>query len=108
MYNYLWLLVLVALVASIGSFYWYYRRSVEMLRSWARQNDYHIISRERRVIRTGPFFLTTGRWQAVFRIIIQDPEGYTRNGWVRVGSFWGGLFSDKVETRWDEGISQDA
>jgi len=108
MHDYLWLLFLATLVASIGSIYWYYRSSAEILQGWARQNGYHIVSQERRAIRTGPFFLTTGRGQAVFRVTIQDPAGYTRNGWVRVGSFWGGLFSDKVETRWDEGISQDA
>jgi hypothetical protein len=94
-----WGLVIIIVVVGLT---WYNRAASSLLQRWAQRNDFRIISQERRDFRTGPFFLRTSKGQQVFPVTVSDPVGYTRSGWVRVGDWWVGLTSDKVEVRWDD------
>jgi hypothetical protein len=49
-----------------------------------------------------PHFWTTSRDQVVYHVTVLDQLGRERKGWVRCGSWWFGLFSNKAEVRWDE------
>lgn len=69
-----------------------------ILNRWAKMNGYEIISRELRILRVGPFWLTT-RQQEVYYVTIRTPEGQIRRGWVRCG---GPLFGNGAAVRWDE------
>jgi hypothetical protein len=89
-------------IAVVISIRWFYRKSAELLQSWAQKNGYHIIEQEQRSIARGPFFWSASSSQAVFRVKVQDPSGYPRSGWVRVGNWWSGLLSDEVDVRWDD------
>jgi hypothetical protein len=95
--------VVIAFVAlAIFSFIWQFSRSETLLQQWAQENGYRLISSENRWMMRGPFLLTTAKGQTVYRITVEDADGKTREGWARWGSWLGGLFSDKVEVRWDD------
>jgi hypothetical protein len=76
-------------------------RSRSMLKGWADENGYELLCAEHRMFRKGPF-VWSSRGQSVYRVEVRDEQGVERKGWVRCGSWWAGLLSDKVEARWDE------
>ena len=81
--------------------YLHISRSQKLLKDWANGNGYQFLSVEYRMFRKGPF-VWSGRGQTVYRVEVRDEQGVERKGWVRCGSWWAGVFSDKVEARWDE------
>ncbi len=91
-------MILLLMVSTI----WYYYASATLLKRWAARNGFQITSQKRGNFTKGPFFLRSGIGTAAFRVTVYDPIGYSRNGWIRVGSRWSGLSSDKVEVRWDD------
>ncbi len=100
-----WEVAFVFLFAlALGGLIWYlyYTRAGNMLRQWAEQNGYQIIHSEHRFLRRGPFFWTTSRNQAVMYVEVVDAQGYQHRGYVRLGSWWWGLWQDRVEVRWEE------
>jgi len=94
------LLLFVGLI--VGSIVWTSRRSQAIVQRWAEQNGYQINTCEQRMFRRGPFLWRTGRGQTVHHVTVIESSGQMRSGYVRCGSFWGGLLSDKAEVRWDE------
>ena len=93
------LLVLLVIVPLI--LYLYVRRSQGLLTEWARSNSLEIIEAQYRAFRKGPF-VWSARGQTVYRVRVLEKGGLEREGWVRCGSFWGGVMTDHVEVRWDE------
>ncbi len=84
---------------------WFYRRSEAILKRWTRENNYDIVDKKLNWFNRGPFFWTSSTAQTVYYVEIYDrSRGQKRKGWVRCGSFWGGLFSAKAEVRWDDGM----
>ncbi|HZS94004.1 MAG TPA: hypothetical protein VFA78_04345 [Chloroflexota bacterium] len=77
------------------------KRARSILDRWARRNGYRIIDREVRLLRRGPFFLTTGQNQEVYRVTVEDGNRRVRRGYVRCGGFLFGLLSDRADVRWD-------
>ena len=81
------------------------KRAKSILQNWAHDNGFHIVSFEKRyLIATGPFrWWTNSRGQVVYFIQVRDREGTQRSGWLRCGSFFGGVLgSRKAEVRWDD------
>src|ERR1700681_1721332 len=89
------LFILLVIIVVAGVLYLNYRRSSTMLRNWASQNGYRIIQANMRYFFTGPFFWTTGKGQSVFRVEVENQQGFRRTGWVRCGSWIWGLIIDK-------------
>ncbi len=83
------------------SVWWHHGRSSSLLRQWAANNGYHIVRQDYRHFFKGPFFWTSTNGQAVYYVVVEDPAGTMRSGWVRCGGWWLGLLSDHVEVRWD-------
>jgi hypothetical protein len=82
---------------------WFFKRSATILERWAEQNRYELLESKINWFNQGPFFWTSSKGQTVYYVQVLDRRnGQTRRGWVRCGSFWGGLMSDKAEVRWDE------
>jgi len=77
-------------------------RSASMLADWARGQGVELVSEERCHFLKGPYFWTSSKSQVVFRVSVRDRQGRVRSGWVRCGSFIGGLLSDQVDVRWDD------
>lgn len=96
-------ITLMALVAAgilYGAYTFMKTRSEEILSRWVHENGYKIIDYQAKVFNRGPF-IWASKNQAIFRVAIEDAEGTQRTGWVRCGSYWGGIFSDQVEVKWD-------
>ena len=91
-------LVVVIIVLAVA---WHFGRSNSLLHQWAAQNRYRIIRQEYRFFK-GPYFWTSTKGQTVYYVVVEDPDGNTRSGWVRCGSWWFGLLSDKVQVCWDD------
>jgi hypothetical protein len=102
--TYYTLLVLLA----VGIVSWFifdsrrrHRRSDEILIRWAKRHGYRIIRAELKSYLTGSFNPPSTRGQTVYRVVIEDRSGEKRTGWVRCGSGWLGVISDKSEAWWD-------
>lgn len=92
----------IAVVVTV--FWWFDRRSRIILRRWAEDNGFQITQRKQRYLFfTGPFkWWTNSRNQIIYFVRVRDRAGNDRSGWVRCGSYWGGVFfSNKIEVRWD-------
>jgi hypothetical protein len=93
--------VVLAVALGFGSLIFTFSRSRRILERWAAENGLQILSSQYRIFRRGSFFWTTSKSQTVYHVVVRTPDGRTRSGLVRCGSFWWGIFSDKAEVRWD-------
>jgi len=99
-YSYLLIVIVIVIVAAI-SLSWQKRRSEALIDGWAQANGLTIVDKESRTFRRGPMFWTTAKGQTVYRITVRDQSGSQQTGWIRCGGRWMGLYSDKVDVRWD-------
>jgi hypothetical protein len=94
----------VLFIISAGVLYVVYtltsNRSQHMLFRWAEENGYQILDYQAKILNRGPFFWAS-KGQLVFRVAVEDAHGTQRTGWVRCGSYWGGIFSYEVDVKWD-------
>ena len=81
---------------------WHFRRSRDILRRWADENGYELVSVERRFVFRGPFWWRTAKGQEVFYVVVRDSAGHCRNAHVRVGGWFTGLLSDQVSCEWED------
>ena len=93
--------VALVVVAIFLTVVWRRRRSNSLLQKWAAQYKYRITRQEYHFVK-GPFFWTSAKGQMIYYVVVEDANGNKRSGWVRCGSWWFGLLSDKVEVRWDD------
>lgn len=89
------------IVLVIVTIRWSHKRAYEILHRWAKNDGLTLISAEKRYWRTGPYFINHARGQMIFHIVVRDSKGTERSGWVRVGSWFAGVFSDKTHVTWD-------
>jgi hypothetical protein len=95
-------LILAAVAIIMVAYYAVYiSRSRAMVRKWAKDNNYTLLKKEHRIFRKGPYFIS-GRNQAVYRVVVRDATGRKQKGWVRCGSWFGGVFGNIVEAQMDE------
>jgi len=74
------------------------------LRAWANEGGLQIVGfKKKNLTNRGPFrWATNSPNQSIFHVRVRDREGRERTGWIRCGSYLGGmLFSKKVEVKWD-------
>jgi len=96
------LLIVIFLISGTAMTIWTFSRSREILEKWARDNGYELIMSEFRWLRRGRFLWTSSKGQMLYYVKVQTPEEQIRSGWVRCGSFWWGLLSEKAEVRWED------
>ena len=81
---------------------WSFSRGRTLLNRWAEVHGFEILHSECRTLCAGPFTWTSSRNQMVYFVRVRDHEGRERSGWVRCGSFWSGIASEKTEVRWKD------
>ena len=96
------MLIALFVAAIILSICWRFSRSQSLLKQWANQNQYKILKSENRNIFRGPYFLRSSEGQTVYHVTLQDTTGRIRSGWVRCGGWWAGLFTNKVDVKWED------
>lgn len=77
----------------------------KILQRWVAKNGFELLEkRQHYFFYRGPFDAwTTSNTQVVYSVRIRDRQGSERTGWVRCGTFLGGVFfSNKAEVRWDQ------
>jgi hypothetical protein len=94
------IVILVGLVGAGLYIYFLVSRSKYLLNKWADENHFELLHAEHRIFRKGPFPWSS-RQQVVYRVRVRDDQGREREGWVRCGGWWAGVFSDKVEAEVD-------
>jgi hypothetical protein len=94
------IVILVGLAATGLYIHFLVTRSKYLLNKWATDNHFQLLHAEHRMFRKGPF-LWSSRQQVVYRVRVRDDQSREREGWVRVGGWWIGVFSDKVEAEMD-------
>ena len=96
-------LVVVIILVFVGlSLWWRFSRSTNMVEQWASDNSLELVNVERRFMFRGPFWWRTGKGQEVFRVTVRDGSGQVLHGYVRVGGWFLGLWSDQVTVEWEE------
>ena len=101
------IIIAVAAIALVLGFhcYWaYYKDSGQReLEKWAYRKGYTILHSELRNFKTGPFFISNrSRLQRVFYATLENDEGKRSNAWIKIGGVASGLFSDRIEVRWEK------
>jgi len=76
-------------------------RTRKMVERWAARCGFHVLSCERSIWSSGPFWLARSKSQTVCRITIRDRNGSVRHGWARCGHWFFGLSKEQVEVRWN-------
>lgn len=90
----------VVAVLAVVTHFW---RAKVLLDRWAARSGYTITSAQYRFLRKGPFFLRSGKGNAVYRIAVVDRQGYVRSGYARCGGYWLGMWlTDDVTVEWDD------
>jgi hypothetical protein len=88
-----------------GGVLWERRRARvarDVLDRWVRHANLQlqIVTAKSPFLRFPPFWFTHAQY--IFRITVQDASGAHRNGWVRIGGWVSGLFSDEIKVVWDD------
>jgi hypothetical protein len=99
------LIAFVVVAAFIGWLCFYAWRVRSVLRAWAAEGGFQIVRFEKRNLTgRGAFnWWTNSPEQIIYHLRVRDKEGRERIGWVRCGSYFGGvLFSNKVEVKWED------
>lgn len=84
--------------------YWYLARTKSMLTAWAASCGFTILEAKRNYIPPWRMWLTTSKSQVVMHVKVYDDATHRiRSGWLRLGSYWWGVFdADAVEVQWDD------
>jgi hypothetical protein len=95
-------IAVILVTAILCGYRWLIQRDLSILRKWAEENKFEVLSSERRNPGSGPFSYWSGPKKTVYFIKVRDEYEKERSGWVRFGSFWGGtLDSTKAEVMWN-------
>jgi hypothetical protein len=74
----IFLVGVVGLGLVVLAIFWHYSRAAPLLRQWAEENGVLLVHSEYRYFFRGPFFWTTSKGQAVYRVTIEDSHTQTR------------------------------
>lgn len=98
-----WLWIVPILMAVALLQLWISSKANSLIKQWADANGYQLLQRERRFVRQGPFSWNSTRSQVVYRVVVLDLQGNNLTGWIRLGSWWLGLFGNKpaLEVKWN-------
>jgi hypothetical protein len=94
------LLLVVVVAAIVALNVRGYRRSRQHLDGWAGENGMQVSSARLRLSPFGPFAWTHSRSQRLYNFTAVDSEGRHREGVARVGGWFTGALSDRVDVQW--------
>ena len=78
------------------------QRSKVNLEIWLNNNQFRLISVERRYLRRGPYLWKSSKGQVIFRISLANNENEEKIAWVKCGSYFkGAAFSDDIDVIFD-------
>ncbi|MBC8327461.1 MAG: hypothetical protein H8E31_01805 [Planctomycetes bacterium] len=69
---------------------------------WAQEQGFRLVSSRICWLWRGPFFFRSSNGQVVYRIEVVDEAGELRQGWLRCGGFFSGVWGSQTTVRWQE------
>ncbi len=101
---YIALVALVLVGGLLGYRWWEHQEAYRRLIRWAQGNEYQL--EDARICPTTdrPPFLAASFLQVVFRVRLRAPGIGMRDGWVRMGGYFNGLYSPVVDVFWDSPV----
>jgi hypothetical protein len=96
------LMLVVVPVVIMVSYQWEHDRSRNLIAQWAAENRYELLAASRQYWTLGTPFWFTAKGQTVYRIEARDYQGNTYTGYALCGGRFMGLWSDRVEVKWDK------
>ncbi len=91
----------IFLIVAVAMVTVHFSRAESILKQWAEENGYEIISSEHRWF-GGAFLWKKSRGQEVYYVTVRTLNGQIRRGWVRCGGWFLGTLSDQAAVEWDE------
>lgn len=80
----------------------HFKKSNQILKDWARDNQFAILESRLQIFNQGPLYWTTSPAQTVYYVkIASKPDAQIKQGYLRCGNVCGVLFSSKAEIHWD-------
>jgi hypothetical protein len=101
-FTFSYVLLLISGVVVFTYVTWCFTRARFILYRWAKDNGFHLLNFKAVVSGPPKWDWTSSRSQVLYSVHICNKDGQERRGWVRCGSFWAGVFSDKVEVKWQD------
>jgi hypothetical protein len=71
------------------------------LQEWARRRHFIIVEEQYCWLFKGPFTWNCYKGQTVHRVVVEDRHGEQRSGYVKLGSWIWGLWSDDAAEEWN-------
>ena len=99
---------LLLVVVALAAIFWESRRSSRMITDWAEELGYTVLAKKQPLVNLGPFRWENPHGRTFYHVTVRDSLGQEHGGWVCCGAEWLGLFSNRVEVRWDNGEPQAA
>jgi hypothetical protein len=104
MSNRSFIIAAVVCVVGIVTFWLATLRGKAIVQKWAAANDFEILRAEPCLFTggSGMWQTPTSRNQIIYSVRVRDRAGQERSGWLRIGSFFGGIMfgSERAEVKW--------
>lgn len=97
-----WALLLIGGPLMFAFTAWACFRARRLLRRWANENGFRLLAFKAVVSGPREWMWTSSSRQVLYSVRVLDKNGQERRGWVRCGTFWNGIFSDKIEVKWED------
>jgi hypothetical protein len=78
-----------------------FQRAATMIRDWAAREGLELVDKEYCWFWPGPFLFRKSKGQMVYRVRVRDADGQEYSGYVRLGGWFLGMWSDEVAVEWD-------
>ncbi|HMP04608.1 MAG TPA: hypothetical protein PKD86_10230 [Gemmatales bacterium] len=76
-------------------------RAQHMLRQWAAGLGVELVSAKRCWLWRGPYAWRSTKNQYVYAVVVRDTTGQVLRGHVRLGGFFFGMMTNKVDHTWE-------
>lgn len=101
-----YIIAAVVFIGGIAMFWLATLRGKAIVQKWAAKNQFEILRAEPCLFTGGSGMWQTrpSRNQIIYSVRVRDRAGQERSGWLRIGSFFGGIMfgSEAAEVKWKD------
>ena len=92
--------LVIAAIFGVWLVRWQFRCSDQMLETWAREQGYTILKKQRANIGDGPMGTRQASRAVKYRVALTDQAGQTRRALVTLGSRSSGILAQEIAVEW--------
>jgi hypothetical protein len=75
-------------------------KAQSIIHKWAYENGYSLLSARYLFLFRGPYSFISSWFNMVYHICVIDKNGTQKEGFIRLGNWFIGLFSGKIKVTW--------